>query len=139
MEIKLLCSQCATNDYYLEDLQTIINKLMVKATISKIDDPEELKKYNISIRCLFGYCPGCNAPLDKNDTSKYVPALIINDQVKLHSCFPMEDKLKEIIEEELKHEIKIPKITSWVFLISLYLFFSPISCLLNCPLSIINC
>ena len=54
-----------------------------------------LEKYSLSSRCSNAYCPGCNFFSDHKEDEQYIPALIIDDSVVLHSCFPTEDRLMQ--------------------------------------------
>ena len=60
-------------------------------------DNKLLEKYSLSSRCSNAYCPGCNFFSDHKEGEQYIPALIIDDSVVLHSCFPTEDRLMQLL------------------------------------------
>lgn len=99
MDVKILGSLCATSDLYYDTVKEILDKLNMDYTIEKIIDPEIMKQYDVSIGCLYGYCPGCNFVNEDSKEDKYTPALVINGQLKIHSCFPEYKVFKDIIIE----------------------------------------
>ncbi len=61
---------------------------------------EMLDKYGLTDRCMIAYCAGCNF-LPKYGDERYIPALIIDDQVVLDSCFPTPEKVDEVLTKYL--------------------------------------
>ena len=99
LDIKILGSICATSDYYYELVEKAANKLGLNYTIEKIIDPEILDKYDVSIGCLYGYCPGCNTVNEDEPDKMHTPALAVNGRVRLHSCFPEDEEFEKILSE----------------------------------------
>lgn len=101
MDIKILGSLCATTDYYFDLVKEIAEELNLNYTIEKIIEPEIMSKYSVTIGCLFGYCPGCNF-VNKNDVEeKHTPALVINGELRVHSCFPEMKIFRGILSKYL--------------------------------------
>ena len=69
-------------------------------------DNSLLEKYSLSSCCSNAYCPGCNFFGDQKEGEQYIPALIIDDSVVLHSCFPNEEKMKQTINSALPGTVK---------------------------------
>lgn len=99
VNIKILGSICATSDFYMELVEKAAARLGLDYTIEKIIDPEILDKYNVSIGCLYGYCPGCNTVNEDEPDKMHTPALAVNGSVRLHSCFPEEEEFEKILSE----------------------------------------
>ncbi len=98
--IKLLCSLCTRNDYYYQLVEKIAGDLGLRYTIERITDEDEMGKYHLHVRCMFAYCPGCNALnglTGSGASTMWAPALVINDQVALHGCVPSEQALEGIL------------------------------------------
>ncbi|CUH94815.1 hypothetical protein P22_0881 [Propionispora sp. 2/2-37] len=101
MNIKILGSQCAVSNYYQETVEKIAQSLNLTYTIEKIEDDEQLRRYAVYIGCLIGYCPGCNYVPRDSSADKYTPALVINGELKLHSCFPSDEIFIKLLSEYL--------------------------------------
>ena len=99
-EIKLVCSECTRSDYYYELIEKAANKLGLHYTLEKITDENQMEKYGLALRCLLAYCPGCEA-LDQcgfgSDSEMWVPAMVINGQIALHSRVPTEEEIKTVL------------------------------------------
>lgn len=101
IDIKILGSLCATSDYYFDLVKDIAEVLNLNYTIEKIIDSEVMSKYSVAIGCLYGYCPGCNFVNTDDVGEKYTPALVINGELKIYSCFPEKEVFKGILSEYL--------------------------------------
>lgn len=105
LDLKLLSSSCTRNDYYYKTLIETANNLGLNFKAEKITDRDKIAKYHVYIRCMYSYCPGCNAlnELPYNDvSSKYVPVLIINDKAVLHSCIFTQGLLEEALSKYIE-------------------------------------
>lgn len=99
VDIKILGSICATSDYYYELVEQAAQKLKLVYKIEKIIDPEILDNYDVSIGCLYGYCPGCNTVNEDEPDKMHTPALVVNGKVRVHSSFPDEEVFEKILSE----------------------------------------
>lgn len=98
LDIKILGSQCAVSDYYLEVVEKTAQELGLTYTIEKIEAEDLLRrKYNVYIGCLIGYCPGCNHTPRDSASDRYTPALVINGKLVLHSRFPDESEFRKLL------------------------------------------
>jgi|GEM_PF-1062390 len=108
--IKVIGSSCLRADSYGKIVQKVLDKIgldeiveIVHAkTILKNDEEDILNKYNLSMRCTISYCPGCNFLGNSNSSGyKYLPALVFDEEIILHSCFPTEDTIEKSIRNKL--------------------------------------
>jgi len=58
-------------------------------------DGEVHRKYGIQNRCDPSMCPGCGFLFPMN--GEYLPALVVNGVVELHSLFPSEEELDRVL------------------------------------------
>ena len=108
-EVIILGSECARVDHYAERAGERIRALgfgeedcgisRVRSTGDE-ESLEMLKKCGLADRCLIGYCAGCNFQQSFGD-ERYMPALIIDGMVVLHSCLPSDDALDEVLKDYL--------------------------------------
>ena len=108
-EVIILGSECARVDHYAERVGERVRALGVREEdcgISRVrstgdeESLEMLEKYGLADRCLIGYCAGCNFQLSFGD-ERYMPALIIDGMVVLHSRLPSDDALDEVLKDYL--------------------------------------
>lgn len=99
MEIIVLGSPCTRSTYYKETVQKIASQLGIDSVVEKIIDPDEIKRYGVSVGCSNSYCPGCNYVNKYAKGVQYTPALVIEGQVIFHSSFPTEVQFREAIEK----------------------------------------
>lgn len=109
--IKVIGSFCLKADSYGEIVRKVLDKIGLDnnveivhvRTILEKDDEDILKKYDLNIRCTISYCPGCNFLWHGNSNEeKYLPALMIDEEIVLHSCFPSEDMIEKSIRKKLE-------------------------------------
>lgn len=76
-------------------------ELELNYTIEKVTDVDKLKEFDLRVGCLFSYCPGCNFLKEKRLDSSlaFVPALVLNGDLKLHSCMPSREVLRDILSK----------------------------------------
>jgi hypothetical protein len=105
INIKFICSACTRNDYYYGLIEETAKDLGLKYTLEKVPYQQEMKDHQLFNRCTITYCAGCNnlnRYMKYSDAStKYMPALVINDEIVLHSCVPSKDALKDILSKYL--------------------------------------
>ena len=108
-EVIILGSECARVDHYAERAVERVRTLGVSeedcgvSRVRSTGDEESvvlLEKYGLADRCLIGYCAACNFQQSFGD-ERYMPALIIDGTVVLHSCLPSDDVLDEVLKEYL--------------------------------------
>ncbi len=100
VEIMILASGCSRIDAYLQWVDETARELGLHYSLEKVTDSHRIKDYHLIVRCIF-YCPGCHvSSYGWPESSKmYAPALVINGQLKLHSCMPSRELLREILSE----------------------------------------
>jgi len=98
MHIKLLASECAVNDMYLETVDRIAHALGLTYTLEKVTDSKTLQQYDVFVGCMYGYCPSCNRlHADKAPEERFTPALVINEVLELHSSFPEDEEIRDTL------------------------------------------
>lgn len=116
-DVVILGSDCARVDYYAEVVQEraellgfveedcVIRRLRCSGIHAAGSDEglEMLERFGLNDRCTIGYCAGCNFQQSYGD-EKYMPALIIDGRLVLHSCFPGRDALDEVMKKYLVNE-----------------------------------
>lgn len=108
--IKVIGSICMKADSYGQIVKKVLAKIglddnveIVHVKMSLENDEEDiLEKYGLNMRCTVSYCPGCNYFWYSNSNKeKYLPALVIDEEIVLDSCFPTEDMLEKTIRNKL--------------------------------------
>ncbi len=101
INIEIYCSACGRMDHYCKIAEETAEELGLKYTIEKVTDADRLMDFDLRVGCLFSYCPGCNFLREKRLESShaYVPALVLNGHLKLHSCLPSKEVLRDILSE----------------------------------------
>ena len=91
-EIKLYCSICGRNDYYLERIEAAARKLGLDYTLEKVTDEAAWKALGLEEACLFAYCPFCKVMFDSLDIWN-LPAVTVNGDLKFWSIPATDDQL----------------------------------------------
>jgi hypothetical protein len=101
LHIQIYCFTCGRMDHYRNMVEETAKELGLNYTIEKVTDADRLTDFDLRVGCLLRYCPGCNFVREKRpeSTHAYVPALVLNGRLKLHSCLPSKEVLKEILSE----------------------------------------
>jgi hypothetical protein len=101
INIEIYCSACGRMEHYCKIAEDIAIELGLNYTIEKVTDADRLLDFDLRVGCLLSYCPGCNFLKGKRPASPhaYVPALVLNGQLKLHSCLPSKEALRDILSE----------------------------------------
>jgi hypothetical protein len=106
IDIKFICSVCTRNDYYYGLIEETVKELGLKYMLEKVPYQQKMREQqHLFNRCTITYCAGCNN-FNKygnyGDASvKFMPALVINDEMVLHSCVPSKDELIKILSQYL--------------------------------------
>jgi len=105
IDIKFICSACTRNDYYYGLIEKTAKGLGLQYTLEKVPYQQEMREQHLFNRCTITYCAGCNN-FNKygnyGDASvKFMPALVINDEMVSHSCVPLKDELIKILSKYL--------------------------------------
>jgi len=90
--IKLYCSICGRNDYYIERIKAAAEKLGLQSTVEKVTDEDAWKALGLEEACLFAYCPGCKR-MHEDPSVRNLPALEINGELKFWSVPATDDQL----------------------------------------------
>lgn len=98
IRIKLYCSICGRNDYYLERVETAANKLGLTYTAEKVTDETVWKSLGLEEACLFAYCPGCRM-MHENAQVRNLPALEVNGELKFWSVPATDEQLERCLAE----------------------------------------
>ena len=101
IKIIILASKCTRIDDYCEMVDETARDLGLNYSLEKVTDSNRLTDYHLTVRCIYGYCPGCHV-LNygwQKSSDMYAPALVLNGHLKLHSCIPSRELLKEILSE----------------------------------------
>jgi hypothetical protein len=98
MNIKILGSKCAISDEYLEAVDKIASRMGLDYTIEKIEDESLMENYEVTVECMYGYCPGCKFN-HEGSTDKHAPAMVIDEELVLHSEFPIDEVFEEVLNK----------------------------------------
>ncbi len=98
VEIKLYCSICARNDYYLERIEAAANKLGLEYTLEKVTDEAAWKALGLEEACLFAYCPGCKM-MHENTGVRNLPALAVNGELQFWGVPATDAQLERCLAE----------------------------------------
>lgn len=98
--IVVLRSACAVNEAYMEAVQNRMQALGLQADLRQSQDPDLWAAYGVESRCMMGYCPGCNFHGEME--GRFLPVLAINGQLVLHSHFPSDEELDQVLKEHVK-------------------------------------
>ena len=101
VNIKLICSACTRNEYYYGLIEKAAQELGLNYTLETVPYQPEMREDHLFNRCTITYCRGCNN-FDMygnygDPSAKYMPALVVNDEMAAHSRVPSLDELKNIL------------------------------------------
>jgi hypothetical protein len=91
--MKLYCSICGRNDYYLERIETVAKKLNLTYQLEKITDEAAWKALDLEEACLFAYCPGCKT-MHTDASVRNLPALEINGELRFWNVPATDEQLE---------------------------------------------
>ena len=102
-EIKLYCSICGRNDYYLERIEAAARKLGLDYTLEKVLDEDVIEAAGLQVSCLFAYCPGCralHAEITADDpTARCTPALEADGHLLFWDVPAADDALRAALAQ----------------------------------------
>lgn len=105
VSIRLLCSACPRNDFYLERIEAAASKLGLSYTLEKVMDEGEIEASGLTLNCLLSYCPGCRAmhgtAQDGKQEERCAPALFVNGVIRSYNSPPDDETLEELLSEYL--------------------------------------
>lgn len=96
--IKLYCSICGRNDYYLERIENAAKKLGLDFTAEKVTDEAAWKALDLEEACLFAYCPGCKT-MHTDPGVRNLPALEVNGTLRFWSVPATDEQLADCLAE----------------------------------------
>lgn len=96
-KIELLTSLCERNAYYLVRIEKIVERFCLNCTVTRITDPQYIRKKGITVNCFDLYCPGCITMHGSLDGEQCAPALMINDQIVCCNYPPDDGELEKIL------------------------------------------
>lgn len=96
--IKLYCSICGRNDYYLERIETAAKKLGIGYTLEKVTDEDAWKALELEESCLFAYCPGCKT-MHTDPEIQNLPALEVNGTLRFWGIPATDEQLADCLSE----------------------------------------
>ena len=86
VKLRLYCSICARNDYHMDRIRAAADQLGLDYTLEKVTDDEELNRLDLTVPCLYAYCPGCRIlneqVLSDEPEARCTPALEINGELR---------------------------------------------------------
>ena len=59
VKLRLYCSICARNDFYMDRIRAVADGLGLDYTLEKITDDDVIDRMDLLMPCLYAYCPGC--------------------------------------------------------------------------------
>ena len=74
VKLRLYCSICARNDFYMDRIRAVADGLGLDYTLEKITDDDVIDRMDLLIPCLYAYCPGCRV-LNEQVTSEHPETL----------------------------------------------------------------
>ena len=105
VKLRLYCSICARNDYYMERIRAIADQLGLDYTLEKVTDDRELERLGLTVPCLYAYCPGCRIlneqVLNDEPEARCTPALEIGGELRFWGVPASDDALREALSSLL--------------------------------------
>jgi len=95
MEVIVLGANCVVTKKYVELVKIRMEKLGRYGIVVASVDPEVHQEYGVQDRCDPDVCPGCGFLFPMN--GEYLPALVVNGVVKLHSFFPSVEEVDQAL------------------------------------------
>ena len=101
VKLRLYCSICARNDYYMERIRTIADSLGLNYTLEKITDDGAIDRRGLQVPCMYAYCPGCritSSQLKEDDPdARCTPALEIDGVLRFWDTPAADGDLREAL------------------------------------------
>ena len=96
MEVIVLGSDCVMTQKYVELVKRRLDALRRYGVVVASTDAEVHDHYGVQDRCKPGICPGCGFLFPMKGA--YLPALVVNGKVELHSRFPSVNEVNVILK-----------------------------------------
>ena len=101
VKLRLSCSICARNDYYLERIRTVADGLGLDYTLEKVTDDQVIDQMDLLMPCLYAYCPGCRVlneqVVSEHPETRCTPALEINGELRFWGVPASDEALREAL------------------------------------------
>jgi len=101
VNIKLYCSICGRNDYYIERIEAVAKQLGLDCTVEKVTDEAAWKALDLEESCLFAYCPGCKR-MHEDPSVRNLPALELDGELKFWSVPATDEQLTACLAQYRK-------------------------------------
>ena len=106
VRIRLYCSVCALNNYYIERIEEVTRELKIPCTIERIEDDASIDARGLFRPCMYGYCPGCRFLSEevtaREPETKCTPALEANGELLVWGHQAMQDELRQVLRPYAK-------------------------------------
>jgi hypothetical protein len=97
LTIQLYASACPRNDFYLERVQEIADRLGLDYTAEKVTDESAIARAGLEVTCLESYCPGCRAQhADTKPEERFTPALAVNGALVFWNIPASDEDLEQL-------------------------------------------
>ena len=101
VKLRLYCSICARNDFYMDRIRAVADGLGLDYTLEKITDDDVIDRMDLLMPFLYAYCPGCRV-LNEQVTSEHpetlcTPALEINGTLRFWGVPASDDALRQAL------------------------------------------
>jgi hypothetical protein len=108
-KIQVIGSICQKVNYYAKLVEAELEKLGLNIDVELIqvgqmrDEGETklLENNNLNYRCALHYCPGCNFFNTGKTDKQFLPSLVIDDEVIIHSTIPDAERIRETLISKL--------------------------------------
>lgn len=101
VKLRLYCSICARNDYYLERIRAVADGLGLDYTLEKVTDDQVIDQMDLLMPCLYAYCPGCRVlneqVVSEHPETRCTPALEINGELRFWGVPASDEALREAL------------------------------------------
>lgn len=105
VKLRLYCSICARNDYYLERIEKTADRLGLRCTLEKVTDEAAIDRRGLQIPCMYAYCPGCQVTSEQlrefEPEARCTPALEINGALKFWDVPAGDEALESVLSSYL--------------------------------------
>ena len=107
-KLRLYCSICARNDYYMDRIRAVADQLGLDYTLEKVTDDREIERLDLTVPCLYAYCPGCRIlneqVLGDEPEARCTPALEINWTLRFWGVPASDEALREALSSLLNKD-----------------------------------
>ena len=108
-KIQVIGSICQKVNFYAKLVEAELDKLGLNidvelTQVGQIRDEGEtklLENNKLNYRCALHYCPGCNFFNTGKTDKQFLPSLVIDDEVVIHSCMPLSERIRDTLITKL--------------------------------------